>query len=82
MVDVIKFFTRSPWSAKLGLAIITLNIFCALFAPALAPYSETEIAGDVWEPPIWSEDAIPHDTPVILGTDHIGRDLFLSLIHI
>jgi len=80
MKDAIKLLKSSPWSAKIGLAIIVLNIFCALFAPVIAPYNETELAGDVWEPPIWSADAMPHDTPVILGTDHIGRDLFSRLM--
>ncbi len=80
MINAIKLFRRIPWAAKIGFMIIFLNIFCAVFAPILAPYNETEIAGDVWESPIWSENAKPHDIPVIFGTDNIGRDLFSRLM--
>ena len=67
-----KLLRQSPWSARLGLAMVLLNVFAALFAPYIAPYSETEIVGDVWLP--MSEDHL-------LGTDHLGRDLFTRLLY-
>ena len=40
---------ESPLSARIGMAMILINIFAAILAPAVAPYGETEIVGDVWE---------------------------------
>jgi peptide/nickel transport system permease protein len=67
-----KLLRQSPWSARLGLAMVLLNVFAALFAPYIAPYSETEIVGDVW---------MPMSTDHLLGTDHLGRDLFTRLLY-
>ncbi|SHF68700.1 peptide/nickel transport system permease protein [Desulfacinum infernum DSM 9756] len=63
---------RSPWSARIGLAIIALNVFAAIFAPLIAPYGETEIVGDVWA---------PKSADHLLGTDQLGRDLLTRLIY-
>lgn len=70
-----------PLYAKFGLFAILVNAFAALFAPWLAPYTETELVGGVWEPVMWSSNAIEHDVPVILGTDQIGRDIFSRLLY-
>ena len=67
-----KLLRQSPWSARLGLVMVLLNVFAALFAPYIAPYSETEIVGDVW---------LPMSTDHLLGTDHLGRDLFTRLLY-
>ncbi len=58
-------------SARIGLFMVLFFTFCAIFAPWLAPYSESQIVGDVWDP-IGGE--------FIFGTDQIGRDLFSRLI--
>ena len=58
-------------SARIGLVIVSFFAFCAIFAPWLAPYGESEIVGDVWEP-IGGE--------FFFGTDQIGRDLLSRLI--
>jgi peptide/nickel transport system permease protein len=60
-----------PVSAWVGILGIALALFCALFAPIIAPYSESQIVGSVWEP-IGGE--------YLLGTDNLGRDLFSRLI--
>ena len=70
-------FFSSVWndlnlSARIGLFIVLFFAFCAIFAPWLAPYGESQIVGDVWEP-IGDE--------FILGTDQIGRDLLTRLIY-
>ena len=61
-----------PFSAWVGLAGIALALACALFAPLVAPYGETEIVGGVWEP---MGGAFP------LGTDNLGRDLLSRLVY-
>ncbi len=59
-------------SARIGLGIVTFFATFAIFAPWLAPYSESEIVGDVWEP-LFGE--------FFFGTDQIGRDLLSRLIY-
>ena len=39
-----------PVSAWVGIAGIALALFCALFAPFIAPHGESEIVGSVWQP--------------------------------
>jgi peptide/nickel transport system permease protein len=67
-----KLLRQSPWSARIGLAMVLLNVFAAVFTPFIAPYSETEIVGDVW---------LPMSADHWLGTDHLGRDLFTRLLY-
>ena len=67
-----KLLGKSPLSARIGIAIVLLNISVAILAPVLTPYSETEIVGDVWQPISSSH---------LLGTDHLGRDLFTRLLY-
>ncbi len=59
-------------SARIGLFIVLFMAFCAMFAPWLAPYSQSEIVGDVWE---------PIGGAFIFGTDQIGRDLLSRLLY-
>ena len=67
-----KLLKQSPWSARLGIAMVLINVFAAVFTPYIAPYSETEIVGDVW---------LPMSKDHLLGTDHLGRDLFTRLLY-
>lgn len=60
-----------PVSAWVGILGIALALFCAIFAPLIAPYSESQIVGSVWE---------PMGGTYLLGTDNLGRDLFSRLI--
>ena len=41
---------RAPWTAKVGVAIVSVYSFVALFAPVLAPYGEAQVVGAVFEP--------------------------------
>ncbi len=59
-------------SARIGLFIVLFFIICAVFAPWLAPYGESQIVGDVWE---------PIGGKYIFGTDQIGRDLLSRMIY-
>ena len=71
MWAIYKGFLEAPISAKLGLLTIAAYLFVAIFAPVVAPYSETEILGGAYE--LWSEK-FP------LGTDNLGRDMLSRLI--
>ena len=51
---------------------VKLSIFCALFAPVLAPYGEAEIFPEPFAP--WSSE-------FIFGTDQIGRDILSRMIY-
>jgi peptide/nickel transport system permease protein len=72
MVAIIKTLKTSPWSARLGIFMVLVTLVAAIFAPAIAPFGETEIAGDVW---------LSSDSTYILGTDSLGRDLFSRLVY-
>jgi len=70
-MKIIEFVRDLNWSARIGLIIILFFAFCAAFAPWIAPYGESQIVGDVWEP-IGGE--------FLFGTDLIGRDMLSRLI--
>ena len=63
---------RIPPAAMIGLFFTGIYFLGAIFAPLIAPYSMTEIVGDVWEP-----SSAKH----WLGTDNIGRDLLSRMIY-
>jgi len=61
---------RSPLTV-IGLALVTIHLTFALFAPVIAPYSISAIFTDGLTPPSWAH---------WLGTDQIGRDYLSRLI--
>ena len=67
-----KLLRSSPFSARVGLAMILITIFAAILAPVISPYGETEIVGDVW---------LSASKDHYLGTDHLGRDLLTRLLY-
>ncbi len=68
----LKTLKKSPYSARIGMAIVLLNITACILATFIAPFGETEIAGDVWE---------PIGGHFLLGTDHLGRDMLTRLLY-
>lgn len=68
----LKLLRQSPLPARVGLVMVLINVAAAVFAPVIAPYGETEVVGDVWLSSSWDH---------LLGTDHIGRDMFTRLIY-
>ena len=55
-----------------GLIIVAVMIFTALFSPWLAPYPPAQIAIDArLAPPGWAH---------LMGTDQFGRDLFSRIV--
>ncbi|VVN69429.1 ABC transporter permease [Pseudomonas fluorescens] len=71
-MSLLKELARAPLSAKFGILVIVVYILVALFAPALAPYGETEVVGEGFAP--WSGQ-------FLLGTDNLGRDMFSRLVY-
>ncbi len=69
---IATFWKELNLSARIGLLVVLFFAFCALFAPWLAPYGESEIVADVWE---------PIGGIYIFGTDQIGRDILSRLIY-
>jgi peptide/nickel transport system permease protein len=75
---------RHTWQARglpplLPLLVVGLLVFCALFAPLLAPHSPIEGSlGKRLIPPLGMEGAsVEH----VLGTDRLGRDTLSRLIY-
>ncbi len=66
-----KEFRTMPLTAGFGLLMILLYILVAILAPAIAPFSETEIVGREYQ--AW-------DDVHLLGTDNLGRDMLSRLI--
>src|SRR5215211_9215568 len=54
---------KAPVTAWFGLIVITAYLLVALLAPVLAPYGESVLAGNSYEP--WSRE-------FIFGTDQLG----------
>lgn len=52
--------------------IIAANLLVMILAPVIAPYSETEMVGDVW---------VTSSTENLLGTDQLGRDMLTRLVY-
>ncbi len=71
-MNIFKLLRQSPLSARIGMAMVLINVLAAIFAPLICPYSETEVVSDVWISP---------NTDNYLGTDHLGRDMFTRLIY-
>ncbi len=72
MGELWKTLKSAPLTAWFGLIVICVYVILAVFAPALAPYSETEVVGAEFEP--WGG-------AYWLGTDNLGRDMLSRLIY-
>lgn len=69
---MLSLLRQSPFSARVGLAIILINVLAILLAPYVAPYGETELVSDVW---------LSSSAEHWLGTDQLGRDLFTRVVY-
>lgn len=76
--------TRKPWSLRslrrlkvdpplvIGLAVIAVTVFCALFPAVVAPYDGNALnAGGLLAPPSWAHP---------FGTDEFGRDILSRVV--
>jgi len=70
---------RENRGAVLGLAVISLIVFTAIFAGFLAPHDPLEqYKGFTKLPPFWMEGSDPR---FLLGTDAVGRDMVSRLMY-
>lgn len=65
-------YDRSNLGTLIGLIILGLMLFGAVFAPWIAAYGENEIVGSTWE---------PMSSRFWLGTDQLGRDFLTRLLY-
>jgi peptide/nickel transport system permease protein len=72
MNEIWKTLKTAPPTAWFGMIIVAIYIVLAVFAPAIAPYSETQVVGAEFEP--WGGT-------YVLGTDNLGRDMLSRLIY-
>ncbi len=67
-------FRAMPLTAAFGLTVVTLYTLAALFAPAIAPYGESQVFDEF--------NLFPGENPdFLLGTDQLGRDLLTRLLY-
>ena len=64
--------SKTPISAWFGFVVILLFAVLTIAGPWLAPYGESEIVGDVWE---------PFSAQFLLGTDSLGRDILTRILY-
>ena len=62
---------RHDRMALLGILVLAVILFMAIFAPLLSPYSPAEYSGRIFSPP--SNDHL-------LGTDSMGQDIWTRLL--
>jgi len=63
---------RAPVTAQIGLAIVAISLFVAVFGPWFAPFGQSQSVGDTWA---------PASGQMWLGADQIGRDMLTRLIY-
>ena len=73
----LKFLKKNP-SFTVGIIIVFVTLFIAVFARIIVPYDPTVTTpSDKLLPPFWASEAKPQ---YFLGTDYIGRDLLSRLL--
>ncbi|NJM29345.1 MAG: ABC transporter permease [Rhizobiales bacterium] len=70
--NVWRTLKSAPPTAIFGMAVIAFYLFCALFAPWIAPYGESEIVGKAYQ-----TSSAQH----WFGTDQIGRDTVSRVLY-
>ena len=62
---------KVPFTAQLGMVIILINAFVAIFGPWISPFDPTDMVGDSWA---------DSDVTYWLGLDNLGRDILSRMI--
>lgn len=76
--QTLRYSLQANRAAMFGLFCLLIIIFCAIFAPAIAPHDPTRQNLSMrLIPPVWiAEGTAEH----LLGTDHLGRDILSRII--
>ena len=61
----------NTWRGRIGIVVIGISVFVAIFGSLLAPYNPTASSLDVLAPPSWSH---------VLGTTENGSDVFSQIL--
>lgn len=70
---------RENRGAVVGMAVVSVIVFTAIFAGVLSPHDPLEqFRGFTKLPPFWVEGSDPR---FLLGTDAVGRDMLSRIIH-
>ena len=79
--DIFYSFRNSP-TAMISAAVALVIIFCAVFAPIVAPHNPFDLATldllDANLPPAWEANGDPR---FLLGTDDQGRDMLSAIFY-
>ena len=67
-----KVMRTAPLTASFGLFVIMVYAVAGIFAPWIAPYSESEVI---------SQSFAPADENMLLGADQLGRDMFSRIVY-
>jgi peptide/nickel transport system permease protein len=70
--NVVRTLKTAPLSAWFGMIVILIYALTAIFAPLIAPFSETDSIAKAY---------LPSSAINILGTDQLGRDIFSRLVY-
>ena len=71
-IEFARMYIRNA-AAVIGLLIFLIIVFAALFAPILLDVDPFEI--------VWAPLARPGEEGFLLGTDNLGRDLFVGIVY-
>lgn len=69
--DGARMMRTAPLTASFGMFMVMMYAIAGIFAPFIAPYSESEII---------SQAFAPADENMLLGADQLGRDMFSRVI--
>jgi peptide/nickel transport system permease protein len=70
--NVVRTLKTAPISAWFGMIVILIYALTAIFAPLIAPFTETDSIARAY---------LPSSAINILGTDQLGRDIFSRLVY-
>lgn len=73
-------FIRKNPTGVLGMVLVFITVFAALFASVISPFDYTKAhLKDRLQPPSWLDSA--GESVYLLGADQVGRDLLSRIIH-
>ncbi len=70
--DLSKAVKTAPLTAAFGMFVIMTYAIAGVFAPIIAPFSESEVISQSFAPP---------DETMLLGADQLGRDMFSRIVY-